>query len=544
MKGDDEPVPSGPLTIVLSCPECGAPRPVEDDARSTVCDHCGSFLIVSRPGRDQVFLAESQVPGTDAIRRILIEYRVEARRAELIARYSTDGGGGVRLPPPEAMLAAELRAYEAMLEQRLRISEAHRIEAPYWHLSATILQAVLGRRHEGPKEVRVRAFAVEHTTPAYETRAANLRDRGLRLARSRVHPFSRRELGDRGPFIPWAPVPDRAHKDLERWRTRDLDPGFEPVVKRGDLVFARQCLVYRLYWLVRVLSDQEQAWVLVDAGFGTIAGYPGETEARGLLGLGVADPEDAASRETRAVVRPSRCPDCGFDVTFDARSVAIFCPNCQRALEPTADGVKIVPYDHADVASAGPSPEALPFWTFPARVTMPGSPASEGLEAYAAALYPRGLPPGFAPRGDRLFVPAFRLLGTEAGDECFKRLAEWIHHDPPGVVGGKLPLGGDPTLRGVTVSEGEARETLPAVLWALHDKTSASRLNTLLVRKAVGGAQVSAAPGRLVLVPFPKGPDGAEASGAHLHVARLLLDGGPELEAQRATVQASAPREP
>jgi ribosomal protein S27E len=516
---------------------------VEDDARSAACDHCGSFLIVARPGRDEIFLAESQVKGSDEIRRILIAYRLQARRAELIARYSTDGGDGVRLPPPEAMLVPELRAYEEMLEQRVRLAEAHRIEAPYWHLSGTILQAILGRRHEGPKEVRIRAFAAEHTTAAYDVRNANLRDRGLRLARSRVHPLSRRTLGDRGPFIPWAPVPDQAHKDIERWRTRDLDPGFEPVVKRGDVVFARQCLVYRLYWLARVLSDQEQAWVLVDAGFGTIAGYPSEIEARALLGLGVGDPEDAVSRETKAVVRPSRCPDCGFDVTFEARSIAIFCPNCQRALEATTDGVRVLPYDHADVASTGPSPEALPFWTFPARVTLAGSSTSEGLEAYARTLYPRGLPPGFAPRGGRLFVPAFCLLGTEAGDECFKRLVEWIHHDPPEVTDGKLPLGGNPTLRGVTVSEKAAREALPAVLYALHGKTSASRLNTLLVRKAIDAAQIDPAPGRLVLVPFAKGPDGAEVPGANLRVARLLLDGGPELEAQRATVQASAARE-
>ncbi len=56
--------------------------------------------------------------------------------------------------------------------------------------------------------------------------------------------------------------------------------------------------------------------------------------------------------------------------------------------------------------------------------------------------------------------------------------------------------------------------------------------------------RVAPAPGRLVLVPFAKGTDGAEMPSANVRVARLLLDGGPELEAQRATVQASAPLEP
>ena len=477
--------------------------------------------------------------GAEDVRRIVIGYRLESYRAELVSRYSTDAGDGVRLPPPEALLAPQLRLHEERLLERLKVAEAHRIEAPYWHLSATILQSILGRRHEGAKEVRVRAFAAEHTAPAYDARTANLRDRGLRLSRSRVHPLARRQLGDRGPFIPWAPVPESVHKEVERWRTRDLDAAVEPVAKRGDVVFARRCLVYRPYWLARVVSDEEQAWVLVDAGFGTIAGYPGEMEARSLLAVGVADPEDAASRETMAVVRPSRCPDCGFDVVFSARSVAIFCPNCQLALEAARAGVRLLPYDHAATSGAGSSPEALPFWTFPARITIPGAPPLQGLEAYASALYPKGSPPGFAPRGDHLFVPAFRLLGTEAGDECFQRLAEWIHRDPPEIANGKLPLGGEPTLRGVTVAETEARETLPAVLYALHGRTSAARLNTLLVRKCIDAARVEAAPGRLVLVPFARGSDGAEAPDG-IRVGRLLLDGGPELDAQRVTVQTAA----
>jgi ribosomal protein S27E len=531
---DDEP--SGPLSILLSCPQCGGPSTVDDDARSAVCAHCGSFLIVDRPGRDEIFLAESLVTGADEIRRIVIAYRVQAHRAELIARYSTEGADGTRLEPPELLLEQELRRFEESLAEKVHVVEAHPVEVPYWHLAGTILQGILGRQGDGPKEMRIRAFAVEHTAPGYDTRKANLRDRGLRLARARVHPLSRRTAQDRGPFLPWVLIPEEAHREVDRWRTRDLDPGTEPVTKRGDLVFVRRFLVYRRSWLARVLvSDAEQSWVLVDGGFATIGGYPGEVEARALLAATTPEPERAELPETKVYVHPSRCPDCGAEVAFASRSIAVICGNCQLGLEPRADGIRVLPYDHAASSWNGPA-EYLPFWIFPARLTLPGAPPIDHLEEYARLLYPKGAPPGFALKGEHFFVPAFRLLGTEAGDECFQHLAEWIHGAPPEIAAGKVPLGQDVAFRDATLSEGDARETLPFLLYAVHDKPSAARLNTLMVRKLLDAAQIPEAPGRLVFVPLLPNGEGLVAPGTRLRLSRALLDDGPEIAAQRVTV--------
>lgn len=528
---------TGALTILVSCPQCGGPDEVEDDARTAVCVHCGSFLIVDRPGRDEIYLAESQVGGEDEIKRIVIGYRVQAHRAELIARYSTaEASDGTRLEPPEALLEDELRRFARGLEAKVNVVEAHRIEAPYWHLTGTILQGILGRRHDGPKEVRVRAFAVEHTVPGYDTRQANLRDRGLRLARARVHPLSASIAQDRGPFLPWVPVPEEAHREIDRWRPRDLDPGTEPVTKRGELVFTRRFLVYRLSWLARiVVSDAGQSWVLVDAGFGTIGGYPGEVEARELLEGTTAAPERTQGAETKVYVHPSRCPDCGYEAIFASRTLVAVCPNCQLGLEPRAKGVKIVSYDHAVPSGDGPR-EYLPFWIFPARLAVPGVPGVDHLEAYSSLLYPKGAPPGFAPRGAHLFVPAFRLLGTEAGDECFKTLAEWIHGAPPEILQGKVPLGGRGTFRDATVAEDEAREALPFILYALHDRPSAARLNTLLVRRLLDAVQIPPAPATLLFVPFALAVDGLVVPNTRVRLPRALLDDGPDLAAQRVTV--------
>lgn len=533
--------PSGPLALLLSCPQCGAPCLLDDDARSATCGHCGSFLVVARPGRDEIFLAESVVPDAEEVRRIVIAYRVQARRAELLARYRGDLEGEP-LTVPELILDAELRRFEAALMEKVRIVEAHRIEAPYWHLSGTILQGILGRHRNGPKEVRLRAFAVEHTVPAYDRSKANLRDRGLRLSRARVRPLSQRTRVDRGPFLPWLDVTEEAHREVGRWRTRDLDPGTEPVVKRGELVFARRFLVYRLCWLARVVSDVEQAWVLVDGGFATLGGHPGELEVRAMLGAAVADPEDAESRETKAVARPSRCPDCGFEATFAARTVVAVCRNCQLAVEPRPDGVRNVAYDHAEPSWDGPA-EYLPFWTFPVRLSVGGSSKAgvgagiiHDLGAYGRLLFPQGPPPGFALRGDRLFVPAVRLLGTEEGDECFQGIAQWIHSAPPRIESGKAPLGPAAAFHDAVMAEADARETLPLLLYGIHGRSSAARLNTLLVKRLVDGAHIGATPGRLVYVPFVPTETSLRAVGGAPEVARSLLEGGPALEARRVTV--------
>jgi len=536
----ETPSLSGPLSIILSCPQCGAPAAVEDDAVSAVCDHCASFLIVARPGRDEIFLAERTVSGAEEVRRIVIAYRVQARRAELLARYGTEGRDGERIAPPEIVIEARLKAFEEDLLRNMRVVGAHCVEAPYWHMAGAIVQGILGRFRDGAKEMRLRAFAIEHTVPGYSARSVNLRDRGLRLARSRVRPFSRRDVADRGPFLPWVEVPDEAHREMRRWEARDLDPGIEPITKRGALLFGRRFLIYRSYWLARIFSDQGQSWVLVDGSFGTIAGYPSEVESRALIELAVTDPEDAESRETKAVVRPARCPDCGFEASFDRHSHVVICTNCHLALEPRPKGIRLVPYDHADAADTKRKGEYLPFWVFGFEAVLTDTPVVRSLEAYAKLIHPRGLPPGFDPRGECLFVPAFRLLGTEAGDECFKRLVEWIHGSPPEIRGGKVLLGGRPSFHGVTVSESDARSLLPHVLYGLHDTTSAARLNTLLVRKTIDRARLGSTPGRLVMVSFVRGADGPEAPERALRVPRQLLDGRPELEAQRVTVHRAA----
>src|SRR6185436_13981570 len=86
----DDKGPSGPLAIVLACPKCGAPFEADDTVVSVACDHCSSLLILSAPGRDEIYVADDVTRGPEDIGEIAISSRVQAERAEIVSRH-TDG---------------------------------------------------------------------------------------------------------------------------------------------------------------------------------------------------------------------------------------------------------------------------------------------------------------------------------------------------------------------------------------------------------------------------------------------------------------------
>jgi DNA-directed RNA polymerase subunit RPC12/RpoP len=506
-------VDTGPLTLILACPKCGAPFEADDETAGLRCPHCGSLLRLSAPGRQEVYVADGFLAGAADVQDLLLSYRLESARAEILA--SLREGDDVPQLLEEALVEARLRAVEAELRAAVRVAEAHRIHVPYWHITGRIVQGILGRKGDGPKGVRLRAFAVEHTVPAYDVERANLRDRGLRLARTRVRPLTAARAAELRAFLPWRAVAEQSYREIDRWKGQDLDQSLEPVAKHSRFLQGTRLLVYRPYWLARVREAGAESWLLADGQFQTIAGYPSEDEARELRGQGAGDPLATASEGFRRVeVVASRCPDCGFEAELAHGEHIAVCTNCHLALQPEPQGARIAPYDHARAGEVRLDGDYLPFWRYGVALDIP-----------------------------QLWVPAFRLLGTEQGDETLRALVEWIHAHPPDAVPGKVPLGGRPTAWGVTVPEPEARELLPFVRLGLHDKKTAARLNARSW-KAAGEADLSPASPRLVLVPFDREGDSLVFVGNGPRVPLLLLRGGPELEAQRATVHRARATEP
>jgi hypothetical protein len=526
--------PAGPLALLLCCPKCGGPFTIDDETASYECDHCGSLLLLSAPERGEIYLADDQLRSGEAVLETVIRYRVQAQRAEIVGRRGTEGEEA----PPEFWVQMRLEAFEKKLRSLCRVVEAHRLHVPYWHLTGWIVQALLGRRADGPKIVRVRGFAVEHSVPAYDTQRANLRDRGLRLSRSRVRPLTVREVREHGAFLPWSPVAETSYREIDRWRGQDLDAGFQTVTRYAAFLDRGRVLVYRPYWLARVVGETDQ-WVLADGGFGTLAGHPDAAESQALLALATPDPLRSGEPSYRRVhVVASRCPECGFEKALPAGQHVHVCSNCHRGLAPEPAGLRVVPYGHCVRGQERLDGDFLPFWRYRFRIEMAEArPAVfDRLEDYGRALFPAGAPSGFRAAGEHLWVPAVRLLGTEAGDETFRDLVEWVHAADLRTVDEKIPIGGRPVTWGASLSEPEARELLPFVLMAMHGHASAARLNTMLVQRAVAKARLAASEPQLVMVPFDAAGEALCVAGTPLRVPRLLLRGGPELDAQRVTV--------
>jgi hypothetical protein len=160
------------------------------------------------------------------------------------------------------------------------------------------------------------------------------------------------------------------------------------------------------------------------------------------------------------------------------------------------------------------------------------------LEAYAAAIFPQGVPRGFLPRGDSLYVPAWRLLTSEAGDKTFADLAQAIHGQAWNWTPDRVGLDTRPRFVPASLPEAEGRDLAWASLFALHTKVSAARLNALLIKRMHFDAKLSFGRGSVALIAFHE--EDKVFTRPEVNVPRLLIDGGPALVAQRVTVQSAA----
>ncbi len=520
--------------VELSCPHCGGPFVASDATVSHRCEHCKSLLIIEAPDREEVFVETAQVREPAAILETLLQYRIDAHRAAIVAKHSDEEGN----PPPDILISTLASRFEARLRETARMVDCRLVHVPYRQTAGKVVQAALGRHGDGAKIARLRAYLAEQTAPAYDSTRLNLRDAGLRLGSSVFKPLLSADVPRLGRFVPRTAAP-ASRRDLEKWRGQNLEAGFESVAKQGRVAVSFEATVYRPYFLVRAVLDRGDETLLFDGGFGTIAGYLNDQERDAFTRGKDADPlgtEGASFRHV--VVAPSRCPNCGMDPELPEDAVMSVCGNCHAGVAPSPKGLVLVNYDREEGVTPDRATALLPFWRFPFQVEIAGAPAVKTLEAYVAAIFPQGVPKGFSPRGDSLYVPAWRLLTSEAGDETFADLAQAVHGRAWNWTPDRVGLDGRPRFVPVTLKETEARDLAWTALFALHTKGSAARLNALLLKRMLFDAKLSFGAGSVALLSFTE-QDKVYAR-AEVSVPRLLVDGGPALAAQRVTVQAAA----
>ena len=520
--------------VQLSCPHCGGPFVATDATVSHTCEHCRSLLIVEAPEREEVFVEPAQVSDPAAILETLVRFRTDAQRATLVAKYTNSEGD----PPPDLLVDGLLWRFETKLRRTAKIVDCRLVHVPYHQTSAKVVQAVLGRQGDGPKIALLRAYVAEQTTAAYDPARFNLRDAGLRLGRSIFKPLLSADVPKLGRFVPRAAA-DTSRRELEKWCGQNLGAGFDSVAKQGRLAVTFDAIVYRPYFLVRVVLDRGDETLLFDGGFGTIAGYLTHEERNKFTVGKATDPLGTQGASFRHVaVVASKCPNCGMDPSLAEDAIVSVCGNCHAGVSPSAKGLVLVNYDREEGITPKRDVALLPFWRFPFEVEIAGTPPITTLEAYAGAVFPQGVPTGFAPQGSWVYVPAWRLLSTEAGDRTFAELSQSLHCCNWNWTGDRIGLDSKPRFVPVSLAEEEAKHLAWASLFSTHTKSSAARLSTLLLKRTLFDAKLSFGKGAVTLIAFSEKNKAYSRPG--VDVPRLLIDGGPTLTAQRVTVRAAA----
>ncbi|MEO8361524.1 MAG: hypothetical protein ABI672_15935 [Vicinamibacteria bacterium] len=533
-KAPATPVLDRGFEVQLLCPHCGGPFVASDATVSHVCQHCRSLLIIGAPEREEIFVEPAQVSDPKAILETLLQYRLDAHRSALVAEHSDEEGN----LPPELLIAPLLKRFETRLRETAKIVDCRPIHVPYRQTSGKIVQAVLGRRGEGAKVARLRAYTAEQTTQAYDAAQFNLRDTGLRLGHRVFRPLLSADVARLGRFLPRTEA-NESRRELEKWRGQNLEAGFESVAKQGQVVVSFEATVYRPYFLVRAILDRGDETLLFDGSFGTIAGYVKEDERDRFTRGKDTDPlgtQNAAFRSVNVVA--ARCPNCGADPKLAEDALVTVCENCHAGVAPSGSELRLVNYEREDGVIPARETTFLPFWRLPFEIRLAGAAPIKTLEAYAKIVFPQALPTGFAPQGESIYVPAWRLLTTQAGDEAYATLAQALHTKAWNWTSDRIGLDLRPKFVPASISESEAKELGWASLFAFHTKASAARLNTLLLKTLLFDAKVSFGTGTVAFLGFTSNQ--RVYARPDMSVSMLLVDGGPLLAAQRVSVQAAA----
>lgn len=392
----------------IHCPKCGGTEIWLEGQRLKKCAFCASLLYFESNAESRFYLSPT-VETENQLRNVIIQNKAEKQRAEDTARYPSDNGENQ--PQMLSVPTRPLEPYLARFERKVSLGKYQLIFVPYWHFQAALMQCLLTRSEHDERKYQMRSMEVDEALPAYDDKRWNFRDRGLRFGQARLKEATGEVLSQHPHF--------EFHSDIESELDRMMN-AFPPLVRRYDFKLVHLCNrqrlpIFRPYWIAQFECDGVES-VLVDAIYGSVAGYPDPAETSSLLMYG--EMPYNSSKPLQVKVFPARCPECGVDIDWQTDEVVHFCENCGRALELHHAGIQQVPYEYADLADT--SGRYLPFWKLRVRLHCKGR-TYDDLKTYFRESFPeRVLRKG--PYGDSLWIPAITPKRMEKGDEFFAAL--------------------------------------------------------------------------------------------------------------------------
>jgi predicted RNA-binding Zn-ribbon protein involved in translation (DUF1610 family) len=370
--------------VNTECSQCGGSLNLEEGSNAVSCPYCGSSFLIT---------------GYDKILSYYIPKNLEDRRTAV---------------------QALARRYLHTLTGHCRVEEINLFHIPYYRLRGEIFQLIRHHPEDTPElpavnepMTTIHTRHLDRSFPATSLEGLPMYSLGIRTSVLQLRLFKPETLREKGKVYPVTIGIDRA-----------LDTGLGKRYKGApDTCVISQILsiVYAPIWEANIRGIDGDFSLIIDALSETIIEHRASFRF-----LSNHLPEANSPPSSAISFHALSCPNCGWDITPDAKLCVFVCNNCRWVWECGAQGLKAA----RGFLVPAPAPCELqhliylPFWIFPAEK----NPSRSHPCKTAAA---------------KIFIPAFGSRDLNV----LHRLASAFTSVQPGLD--LIPLSGD--LSGVKI---------------------------------------------------------------------------------------------
>ena len=324
--------------ILINCPQCGGDLGFLEDSREIRCEFCGTSLLVA--GREGV------------LRYALPLLLRNPAEAQAVAREYLLSLGNSSAEPGETFL----------------------FYAPFWRLQGQVYRWVFGSKpmkvetEEGvpPPLEKMKTLLtriMDHTLPGFENLDLGLGSLGIRSQALQLRPFQAGQEGCPEPLLPLGIPLTQAQKEADRladifFEAEDL----QAEVNLQSFVGKVFSVVYFPVWFVECRLSSGGMTVLVDGlGRKPLRSLP---DGSGISAKLKKDETGAGEEFGRLRFIPLKCPNCGWDFSFQPSTSLPFCMSCRRLWRIEETRLVETDYQTVSVPSGRErvDPVWIPFW--------------------------------------------------------------------------------------------------------------------------------------------------------------------------------------
>ncbi|MFP3871087.1 MAG: hypothetical protein ACLFVT_09450, partial [Syntrophobacteria bacterium] len=388
------------MNVVIDCPQCGGDITFDEELEVVRCPYCDSLHQLSGKSNIPRFMIAPRWSEAECRRRVM----------ELLGRKKS---------------------------LRLKKRQLRLVHAPYWRSKGMVFHWLLGKKQkfsrssckgswDDVKELKTKAFDLSF--PAYKNISLGLQSLGIRTAAMPLRLYHPSRLCNNEVVLPTEVSPQEALERSNGFLAFGLNESSLRVeVQETRFVGEVYSIVYFPFWLLEMGAGDTTCLLVIDGVANKVRQTLWRQDVSSFFS-GQQPKPDLGGLGTLHLI-PCRCPVCGWDFPFSARSKIHLCPTCSRAWAEENGTYRQVEYQLAAAGrDCGHPVRYLPFWNLQTLIHT-----SQGSLRVRKDL--RKLAPGLEATGKkangsipiRFLIPAFKIKSMRS----LSRFATLFFRSPP-----------------------------------------------------------------------------------------------------------------